>query len=106
MPLAVCHRRPDRALRVGSWRSPLCARCTAFFLALAGGFAAGLPFAWLFAWGVGGLLALVVAAAVPLAVDGVTQAAGRWESTTVRRVATGALAGAAVGLAVEAVLFG
>ena len=101
----ICHRRADRAFWIGRWRSPLCARCTAFYLAFLAGFLVGLPFVFPFVQGHQGFV-LVGLAVLPLAVDGITQAVGRRESTTFLRLVTGCLAGAVVGLAYEGVFFG
>ncbi len=101
----ICHRRADRALWIGRWRSPLCARCTAFYVALFAGFLVGIPFALSFIRGPAAFLFLGLAL-LPLALDGITQAMRGRESTTLLRVATGCLAGVAVGLAYEGVLLG
>jgi uncharacterized membrane protein len=84
-----CHGIPDRCLGVGSWRSPICARCV--------GLLAGYPaaVAALFAFGpptparaaAGALLLL------PAAVDGGLQALSAYRSTSARRLTTGMLAG-------------
>lgn len=80
-----CHQKPERSFFVAGRQMPLCARC--------------------FGAGVGWLLGLLLAAAtglggpksalllVPMAVDGLRQRAGRYESTNPRRFATGLLAG-------------
>lgn len=106
LPIAACHRRLDRRLRIGGWVSPLCARCTAFYLAVPLGLLAGLPFGLLLHLGLDGLTVLYLAAVAPLAADGLHQALRGRESTPARRVATGALAGLAFGLVVEALLLG
>lgn len=84
-----CHGNPDRCLAIGGWRSPICARCV--------GLLAGYPLAVvaLFAFGVPGLERAAMGALllVPAALDGGRQMLTAYRSTTVRRLATGVLAG-------------
>lgn len=84
-----CHGNPDRCLAIGSWRSPICARCVGLF--------AGYPLAVaaLFAFGPPSLPRALIGALllVPAAVDGGAQALTRYRSTSARRLATGILAG-------------
>lgn len=84
-----CHGNPDRCLTIGSWRTPICARCVGFvagnLLGLGTLLAFG-PASW--TWALVG-----VALLVPVAVDGSLQAAGRYHSTNPRRLLTGVLGG-------------
>ncbi|MCJ2530893.1 MAG: DUF2085 domain-containing protein [Candidatus Thermoplasmatota archaeon] len=101
----ICHQRPERALRIGSWRSPLCARCTTLYLGLVVGFVVGIPYSFPFVLGFSGFFLLILAFA-PVAIDGITQAVGWRESTTWLRLVTGAVAGIALGMIYEGVILG
>jgi len=95
-----CHGNPDRCLRVGGRRMPICARCTGFVAGNLLGLAVLLAFGpapW--SWALAGLALLV-----PVGLDGALQAAGRWTSTNPRRLATGLLGGAGQILILGAVL--
>lgn len=84
-----CHGNPDRCLRIGSWTSPVCARCIGFVIGNLGAVAAiltaGLPTPALALAG--------LACMAPVAVDGSRQLLGPYRSTTPRRLATGLLGG-------------
>lgn len=80
-----CHCREDRSFHWKGKRFPLCARCTG---ELAGILAAALSYGLLHPGPVAAALLLV-----PMVVDGGMQAAGRYESTNLRRVVTGTLFG-------------
>ena len=85
----VCHGIDSRSLVVAGIVMPICARCFALYVGGLAGIAAfvavrprrPLARAWL-------LVALA-----PMAIDGITQAAGLRESSNALRVITGALAG-------------
>lgn len=84
-----CHRRPDRSFR---WRGglpfPVCARCTGELV----GMVLAAATAWLWQpplWA----LALM---AVPMVADGFLQLLTKYESTNLRRFATGLLFGYAL----------
>lgn len=86
----TCHGRESRALWIEQRPMPICARCTGIWAGVAGG-------ALLFAAGLtrhprltGRIVFLVV---LPLAIDGITQAAGLRESSNLLRLATGFPAG-------------
>ncbi|HEY0590957.1 MAG TPA: DUF2085 domain-containing protein [Thermoanaerobaculia bacterium] len=87
----VCHGIDARSLAIAGIAMPICARCFALYVGGLAGIAAfltlpvrrRLPLAFLWV------------ALVPMAVDGLTQAAGLRESSNALRVATGLLAGAA-----------
>ena len=83
-----CHQRPERSFAVAGEQMACCQRCAAIYL---GFFLAGLLFALL--RGRLGPLGWrgVVIASLPMAVDGLGQLAGLWESTWPVRVATGVL---------------
>lgn len=87
----LCNLHPERAIRIGSFVFPLCARCTG----LIGGSlisisvtALGLAFALPFT--------SVIALTIPLAIDGLLQYFGLWMSTNTRRLVTGLLFGFAI----------
>ena len=91
----MCHGRPERCLELFATPMPLCARCVGIY----GGMLLGI----LAFWAVPLLRervmrAFAFAAAVPLALDGLTQLTGLRESTNGLRIATGVIAGMAFGL--------
>lgn len=88
----LCHQRAERCLDLFGTRMPICARCTGIYAGMA--VAGGLALVTSGRTSVGGAAALMLVA--PLAVDGVTQAAGIRESTNMLRMVTGTLAGAAL----------
>jgi uncharacterized membrane protein len=93
----MCHGIPSRCLTIWDVPMPICARCTAIYAGLFAGIvlliallAAGSRFSgaterW-FRW-------TAIVAAMPVFIDGVTQAAGLRESTNPLRLATGLVAG-------------
>ncbi|MEK6299288.1 MAG: DUF2085 domain-containing protein [Acidobacteriota bacterium] len=89
----LCNLRPDRALRVGRFVLPLCARCSGVVVGacVSGGLASsdflarGLP------------IYIVILMIMPLAADGLLQYFGLARSTNPRRFVTGVLFGVAVG---------
>lgn len=86
----ICHGIPRRCLTIWNTPMPICARCTAIY--------AGL-FAGLFTFFVAPWIDEKIArwtmfvAAIPMAIDGLTQLARLRESTNSLRLATGAAAG-------------
>ena len=95
----MCHGRVERSLELFGAPMPICARCTGIYV----GVLAGLIGFFLVraaarrvserVFRLGGLVLLV-----PMAIDGLTQAAGLRESTNELRIATGVIAGLAFGL--------
>lgn len=87
----VCHGIDARSLAIAEMPMPICARCFALYVGGLAGIAAFL------ALGVRRRLplAFLVIALVPMAIDGLSQAAGLRESSNALRVATGLVAGAA-----------
>ena len=87
----LCNLHPERALRVGTFVFPLCARCT--------GVIAGSCLA-IVTTGLGIIVVrpfmMVVGLTIPMAVDGVLQHFRLLESTNFRRFVTGLLCGFAV----------
>lgn len=89
---ALCHGMPQRCLEFAGVPMPICARCAAIY----GGLAAGILVFWtLPVLTVAAARRVLVVAAIPMAVDGLTQIAGLRESTNLIRIETGLLAGAA-----------
>lgn len=87
----MCHGLENRCLIVFGTAMPVCSRCVAIYGGLLAGVALFAAIGWLRShplatWG----LAVTL---LPLAVDGITQAAGLRESTNELRMLTGLLAG-------------
>lgn len=90
-----CHGIPERCFHFWGVPMPICARCTAIYVGLALAIAA---FVLLPRLTERGARLLLLAAVVPLGVDGLTQLVRLRESTNGIRSATGVLAGIAFGL--------
>ena len=91
----MCHGRPERCLELFATPMPLCARCVGIY----GGMLLGILAFWAVPLlRVRVMRAFAFAAAVPLALDGLTQLTGLRESTNGLRIATGVIAGMAFGL--------
>jgi len=90
-----CHGMPERCFYVWGVPMPICARCTAIYVGLALAIAA---FVLLPRLTERGARLLLLAAVVPLGVDGLTQLVRLRESTDGLRSATGLVAGIAFGL--------
>lgn len=91
----VCHGIESRCLELWGVPMPICARCTALYLAFAAGLIAFVVLPRIEAR----LLRIALWVAVaPLAVDGISQALRLRESTNGLRIATGSIAGFAFGL--------
>lgn len=86
----LCHNIPSRAFVIGGGAMPICSRCIGLYAGALAGIAAAIA--------TRGRLrippAAVMVAALPLIVDGATQALGFRESTNLLRFATGSVAGA------------
>lgn len=91
----ICHGFPERSLEAFGTTMPVCARCTGIYAGILGGLAL---FRLLPAIRERVLRVVALAAAMPLAIDGLTQLAGLRESTNPVRIATGVIAGLAFGL--------
>ncbi len=84
---ALCHGIVARCLTLRGAPMPICARCSAIYAGLAIG---SLLFAATWKWIDPRIMrVLLVLAAVPIGVDGITQAIGLRESTNFLRLATG-----------------
>lgn len=92
----LCNGRPERAPHIGSFCFPLCWRCTAISLgAIAMGFF-NLSYCFYHPL-VGTIVALGLA--MPCLADGLLQKYAKKESTNIRRILTGLLAGIGMGVA-------
>jgi len=92
--LIMCHGIPHRCLTIFGTHMPICARCVAIYA----GFIAGIalfPIAKRIEERV--MRVVLVVAATPIFIDGMTQAIGLRESTNPLRLATGLMVGAAFG---------
>ena len=89
---ALCHGIPQRCLELWRVPMPICARCTAIYAGLIVGILLFLVVPRIQA-----LLArkILLIAAVPMFIDGITQLAMLRESTNLLRIETGLLAGMA-----------
>ena len=88
----LCHGMPQRCLEIAGVPMPICARCFAIYA----GLAAGIVIFWILPLLTAGAARYVlIAAAIPMAIDGLTQLAGLRESTNLIRIATGLAVGAA-----------
>lgn len=84
-----CHGMPERSLTVFGEAMPICARCFGVYAGLLAGIAV---FAARPSIHEGAARGLLLVAALPIAIDGLTQAAGLRLSTNPLRLATGLLA--------------
>ena len=91
----MCHGIPSRCLTLWNVPMPICARCTAIY---AGFFAGLMTFLAIRTDRLRTLRWFAIVAVLPLALDGLTQAAGLRESTNTLRMATGLLAAFAFGM--------
>lgn len=87
-----CHGIPERSLIVFGEAMPLCARCFGIYAGLLAGIALYALMPWLRERAA---RLLMFAAALPMAVDGITQAAGLRTSTNPLRITTGLAAAVA-----------
>ncbi len=90
-----CHGIPSRCLLLWGVPMPICARCTAIYVGLFLGLLTFVVLPWMHER----ILRLVmIAAAMPLAIDGLTQLMHLRESTNALRFGTGSIAGFAFGM--------
>ena len=94
----MCHEKAERSFFINSNEMSFCARCTAIWL----GLAIALGFSIFFKIKIEDryLLLLILIGIVPLAIDGLGQLVGFWESTNLIRLATGLLMGSTCGLSI------
>ena len=90
----LCHGIESRCLTIWNTPMPICARCTAIYIGLFLGLATFILAPWIreraARW-------MLLAAMVPMAIDGLTQLARLRESTNSLRLATGAAVGLTFG---------
>jgi uncharacterized membrane protein len=91
----LCHGIERRCLTMFGVPMPICARCTAIYIGLLAGVAAFFVIPLVEERLI---RVMMYAAAVPMAIDGLTQAAGLRESTNALRLATGFIAAFAFGM--------
>lgn len=91
----LCNGRPERAPHIGNFCFPLCWRCTAISLGAVVIACFDLSFCFYHPL-VGTLIAVVLI--TPCLIDGLLQKYAMKESTNVRRILTGLLAGIGMGL--------
>lgn len=91
----MCHGRPERSLELFGTAMPICARCVGIYVGLLLGLAA---FGLVRLLSERAMRVTLFVAAMPLAIDGLTQLAGLRESTNPLRLATGLIAGLCFGL--------
>jgi uncharacterized membrane protein len=91
----LCHGIAERCLTLWGTPMPICTRCTGIYLGMLAGLLAFLLIPRLRERV---MRPIALAAAVPLAIDGLTQLARLRESTNTLRMETGLLAGMAFGL--------
>jgi uncharacterized membrane protein len=91
----LCHGIVERSFFLFDVPMPICARCTGIYIGLLAGMLAFLAVPWLRERVV---RAIAIAAATPLAIDGLTQLAQLRTSTNPLRLSTGLVAGFFFGL--------
>lgn len=84
--LFLCHQLPERSFFFHGRQFPICARCTGIFI----GYLLGIGYALIFGK-IPSYIALILI--LPLIIDGGFQHLRKWESTNIRRLITGMLAG-------------
>jgi uncharacterized membrane protein len=93
----LCHQRADRSLFLNGNEMPFCSRCTAIWL----GLAIGLAFMVFYTIDLNErFLIAMVAALLPIGIDGIGQLVGFWESSNPIRILTGLPAGIICGVAI------
>ena len=78
--LFYCHRIPERCFTLGSFRFPICSRCTGILV----GYPIGIYLLWTPLYPFLSLLLMI-----PLIIDGTGQYYGKWISNNLRRFVTG-----------------
>jgi len=97
----LCHQKAERSFFINGNQMPFCSRCTALWL----GLAIGLGFMVFYRVKLDErFLYIILLGVVPIAVDGVGQLFGFWESTNIIRLVTGLLAGGVCGVAIGLII--
>ena len=94
-----CHQKASRSLFINGNEMPYCSRCVGIFF----GMALGTLFSLYFI--VELRLSYILAALLPIGMDGGMQLLGFWESTNPVRLVTGGLAGFITGMALGYIFF-
>jgi uncharacterized membrane protein len=93
----LCHQKTERSFFINGNQMPFCSRCTALWL----GLAIGLGFMVFYQIKLDErFLYFIVLGFLPIAIDGVGQLFGFWESSNSIRVITGLLAGVTCGVTI------
>jgi uncharacterized membrane protein len=93
----MCHQKAERSFFINGNQMPFCSRCTGIFL----GLSMGLMIAIFKKFRLDGkFIILLIAAFVPISIDGIGQLFGFWESNNLIRVITGLSAGIVCGIAI------
>jgi uncharacterized membrane protein len=98
---SLCHQKADRSFFINGNQMAFCSRCTAIFL----GLAIGLGFMVFYKIELNEkFLILIIIGIVPIAIDGIGQMFGLWESTNLVRLITGVLIGFVCGIAIALII--
>lgn len=93
----MCHQKAERSFFINGNQMPFCSRCTGIFL----GLSIGLMIAIFKKLRLDGkFIIFLIAAFVPIGIDGIGQLFGFWESNNLIRVITGLSAGIVCGIAI------
>lgn len=97
----LCHQKSERSFFINGNQMPFCSRCTAIWL----GLAIGLGFMVFYEVKLDErFLYVILIGFLPIAVDGIGQLFGFWESNNSIRVITGLLAGVTCGVTVGIII--
>lgn len=91
----LCHGMPSRSLTMFGTTMPLCARCVGIYVGLMAGLMAYIIVPWIEERA---LRMFMFVAAIPIAIDGITQLIGLRESSNPLRLATGFVVAFAFGM--------
>ncbi|EMR73959.1 putative membrane protein [Thermoplasmatales archaeon SCGC AB-539-N05] len=93
----MCHQKAERSFFINGNQMPFCSRCTGIFL----GLSIGLMIVIFKKLRLDGkFIILLIAAFVPIGIDGIGQLFGFWKSNNLIRVITGLSAGIVCGIAI------
>jgi uncharacterized membrane protein len=97
----LCHQKVERSLILNDNQMPFCSRCTAIWIGMVIGLGLSLYFQIKLD---GKFVFIIIFSFLPLAIDGVGQLVGLWESNNLIRVATGLLTGLATGISIAVIV--
>ena len=93
----ICHQKQERSFFINGNQMPFCSRCTAIWF----GIPIGLFLLVFYTIELNEkILGMIIISILPLAIDGIGQLIGLWESTNILRVITGLPVGIASGIAI------